>query len=66
VDVQKAEKAVSTIINADDETRASIRAEQLRAAQDMNKSLYGSVDESLLTPYGPPSSNVIPFYTLRE
>lgn len=58
MDVAKAEAAVSSIINADEETRGQIRAEQLRAAQDMNRTLYGTVDEALLTPYGPPSQNV--------
>ncbi len=38
-----AEDKVSSIINADEETRSAIRAQQLRTAQDMNSTIYSSV-----------------------
>lgn len=41
--MERAETEVNYIINADDETRSKIRSEQLRAAQDMNSMIYGSV-----------------------
>jgi len=55
--VDKAEAAVMTVLNADEETRNAIREAQLKAAEEVNNTLYGSIDESLLTPYGPPSPN---------
>ena len=42
--MQRAEAAVNSVLNADEETRNAIRAEQLKAAQDMNNTLYGSVE----------------------
>jgi hypothetical protein len=42
-DVEKAEATINGVLNADEETRNAIRSEQLKAAQDMNNSLYGSV-----------------------
>lgn len=54
-DIEKAQAAINSVLNADEETRNAIRNEQLRSAQEINDKLYGTVDESLLTPYGPPS-----------
>ena len=48
-DVMMAEDRVSSIINADEETRSAIRAEQLRTAQDMNSTIYGSVCHLLIS-----------------
>ena len=41
--MSKAEITINNIINADEETRNAIRAEQLRVAQDMNNTIYGTV-----------------------
>lgn len=42
-DVDNAEDVVSKIINADEATRAKIRAQQLQEAQEMNSTIYGTV-----------------------
>jgi hypothetical protein len=58
--VERAMTAINVVVNADETTRNAIRQEQLRAAQEINSSIYGNViDDSLLTPYGPPSPYVI-------
>jgi hypothetical protein len=58
--VKRAEHAINRIIYADEDTRNKIRKEQLKVAQELNPaSMYsGQIDESLLTPYGPPSPYV--------
>ena len=63
--VQRAIDSCNRIINADEETRNMIRKEQLTIAAEINKAIYSTdnnesnnpsqVDESMLTPYGPPS-----------
>ena len=59
-DVARAEKIIVGILYADDEERNRIRTEQLRVAEELNQALYPySVDESMMTPYGPASPNVI-------
>ena len=58
-DVDRAEIG---ILYADDEERNRIRTEQLRVAEELNQALYPySVDESMMTPYGPSSPNVISY-----
>lgn len=42
-DVENAEDVVAKIINADEGTRAKIRAQQLQEAQEMNSTIYGTV-----------------------
>mmetsp|Transcript_117 Transcript_117/g.147 ORF Transcript_117/g.147 Transcript_117/m.147 type:complete len:435 (+) Transcript_117:521-1825(+) len=58
--VERAVEACNKIIMADEETRNMIRKEQLKVAAELNNNTYmtdnkSSVDESMLTPYGPPS-----------
>lgn len=59
--VELAIESCNRIINADEETRNHIRKEQLKVAAEINNAIYSSndnktpVDESMLTPYGPPS-----------
>lgn len=60
--VDHAVEVCNKIILADEETRNSIRKEQLRVAAELNNNIYSTnsdnkapVDESMLTPYGPPS-----------
>lgn len=62
--MSRAQMAVERIINADEKTREKIRNEQLVVAQQLNKgtapaqqvqNLNQQMDESLMTPYGPPS-----------
>jgi rRNA processing protein Krr1/Pno1 len=59
--VERAVEACNKIILADEDTRNMIRKEQLKVAAEMNNTSYSSydnkapVDESMLTPYGPPS-----------
>lgn len=60
--VEKGVAACNRIINADEETRNMIRKEQLKVAAELSNNMYtsstdnkASVDESMLTPYGPPS-----------
>lgn len=57
--VTNAVSEVNTIINSTDEQKNTMRTEQLKVAQEMNKAMYTnngqSFDDSLLTPYGPPS-----------
>ena len=58
--VERAVEACNKIIMADEETRNMIRKEQLKVAAELNNTIYttdnkASVDESMLTPYGPPS-----------
>jgi len=59
--VDLAVEACNKIILADEGTRNMIRKEQLKVAAELNNTIYSSndnkapVDESMLTPYGPPS-----------
>eukprot|EP00826_Nyctotherus_ovalis_P064844 TRINITY_DN951_c0_g1_i1.p1 TRINITY_DN951_c0_g1~~TRINITY_DN951_c0_g1_i1.p1 ORF type:complete len:486 (-),score=157.97 TRINITY_DN951_c0_g1_i1:177-1634(-) len=55
--VDKAETIVRSLINADDETREAIRKNQLQNIEEPNSELYGAIDDSLLTPYGLPSTS---------
>lgn len=59
-DVDRAIEACNKLIHADEETRNMIRKEQLKVAAEINNTVYSTdnknpVDESMLTPYGPPS-----------
>lgn len=60
--VDRAIQACNKIILADEDTRNMIRKEQLRVAAELNNNIYSTstdnkdtVDESMLTPYGPAS-----------
>lgn len=59
--VELAVEAWNKIIYADEDTRNRIRKEQLKVAAELNNNFYSStdnkaqIDESMLTPYGPPS-----------
>jgi rRNA processing protein Krr1/Pno1 len=55
--VNKAETIVNSLINADEETREAIRKNQLQNIEEPNSELYGAIDDSLLTPYGLPSTS---------
>ena len=60
--MQKAEDHVRSVITATEGQRDEIRQEQLCAALKISQSVYEELDESLLTPYGPPSpfAHIIP------
>lgn len=53
--VERGIASCNRIINADEETRNMIRKEQLKVAAEINNDNKLTVDESMLTPYGPPS-----------
>jgi rRNA processing protein Krr1/Pno1 len=61
--VELAVEACNKIILADEGTRNMIRKEQLKVAAELNNTIYytsdnkATIDESMLTPYGPPSPN---------
>ncbi|CAI2365333.1 unnamed protein product [Moneuplotes crassus] len=60
--LKSAEDHIKKIINATEEERDQIRKDQLKAALKISQSVYQELDESLLTPYGPPSpfAHIIP------
>lgn len=60
--LRKAESHIFRIIQANEDERNQIRQEQLKAALKISQTVYDKLDESLLTPYGPPSpfANIMP------
>ena len=60
--MKKAEDHIRRVINASENERNRIRQEQLCAALKISQTVYEELDESLLTPYGPPSpfAHIIP------
>ena len=60
--VEKAIEECNKVILADEDTRNMIRKEQLKIAAELNNNTFtissdnnASIDDSMLTPYGPPS-----------
>ncbi len=48
-----------SVLYANDEERNRIRAEQLKVAEEINSNLFPyQFDDSMMTPYGPPSPSV--------
>ena len=60
--MKKAEEHIRRVITASENERNRIRQEQLCAALKISQTVYEELDESLLTPYGPPSpfAHIIP------
>ena len=57
--LKKGEQTIMRVIYAGDEERNKIRSEQLKVAEEINTSMMPfPVDESMMTPYGPPSPYV--------
>lgn len=57
--VKDAERTIMNILYANDEERNRIRAEQLKVAEELNNSAFPfAVDDSMMTPYGPPNPSV--------